>query len=215
MFDQEIELKKLWNGLQSSVDWWFYGMIVLGGINLVVAVYLVWSVLSIPDFFTKYQLTPSTSLVRKAQNLQDVPPLEKIEITLEGERESMPSRYAQLHEESLFVPFGQRGRGASVDEAPKTDKDTEPEKTLPRIEEFEIVGRVTGQGTNRVSMVKRIDDGKTFVAREGKHLKETDVKVVTVTDTMVRLKRPQHRPTSFQFRTDEIKSRIRDAIRIQ
>lgn len=215
MLDREIDFKELWNWLQSSVDWWFYSIVILAGFNVLLALYLVWSFKASSDFFTKYQLTPSTTLVQKAQNLQDVPDQEEIEIETGEKQRSIPSRYAQLHEENLFVPFGQRHQEVPVKEEPDDDVDTQPKETLPRIEGFEIVGRITGQGTNRVSMVKRTDDGKTFVAREGEYLEETDVKVVTVTDTMVRLNRPEHRPTSFQFRTDEIQGRIRDAVRIQ
>jgi Tfp pilus assembly protein PilP len=215
MFDREIDPKELWNWLRSSVDWWFYGMVTLASLNLILAVYLVWSFVTAPDFFMKYQLTPSASLVQKAQNLQEVPSPEEIETEPVEKQQSIPSRYGQLHKENLFVPFDQRGEEVLAEEPSETDEDTQPEETLPRIEGFEIVGRITGQGSNQVSMVKRTDDGKTFVAREGEYLKETDVKVVTVTDTMVRLNRPQHRATRYQFRTDEIEGRIRDAIRIR
>jgi hypothetical protein len=214
MFNREIDLEELWEWLRHDLDWWFYGMVVLAGINLVFGAYLVWSFLATPDFFTKYQLAPSSSLVQKAQNLQEVPALDEIDVERDRQQGSIPTRYADLHEDNIFVPLGQRAKEVPASTTP-SDTEPKPEQTLPRIEGFEIVGRITGQGMNRVSMVKRTDDGKTFVAREGEYLKETDVKVVTVTDTVVRLNRPDHRPTSFQFRTDAIKGRIRDAIRIQ
>jgi Tfp pilus assembly protein PilP len=211
--NQELDLQKIWRQVRSyavGVDWLFFGMIALVGVNILFGLYFAWTVFTQPDFFTKYELSPSQSIVQRAKQLEPVPPMEEIQIEQPARSNDLPTRYVKLSQSSLFAPVGVRLRAEEPTEA-----DTSPDpKQLPPIEGYQIVGRISGQGKDKVSMLKRISDGKTFIAREGEYLQDTDIKVTTVTDTVVMLRQPSHKPTSFRFKTDRIEQNIKGNIRL-
>ena len=136
--------------------------------------------------------------------------MEQLEADTPSSGGSLPTRYVGLGEGTLFVPLEARLREGPAE----TTGDTGPEKTLPRIQGYEIVGRITGQAGDRVSILKRTKDGRTFVAREGEFLEDTDIRVALVSDTLVMLKKPEHRATRFQFETDRMQENIQNSIRL-
>lgn len=210
MLDREIDLREWLEWFRHSVDWLFFGMVGLAVLNVLFGVYLAWTILMTPAFFDRYELARSSTIVEQASGLEEVPPLEELEADTPSSGGSLPTRYVELGKGTLFVPLEARLKG--VPEG--TSDDTAPEKTLPRIEGYEVVGRITGQAGDRVSILKRTEDGRTFVAREGEFLEDTDIKVATVSDTLVMLKQPEHRPTRFQFETDRMQQNIQNSIRL-
>lgn len=209
--NQEIDFQAIWNSLTTSVDWLLYGIVFLVGLNVVFGIYFGWTVLTQPDFFTRYSLSRSSNLVQQAQQLEPVPSMEEIDVNPPEKQGELPTRYVELRSTNLFTPMGRRSSAI----AKKTTGGTKPaqkKKELPKIEGYQIVGRIAGQASKRVSMLKRVDDGKTFIAREGEFLDNTDIKVAKISDTVVLLKQPSHKPTRFQFTTDEIEERLRQGI---
>lgn len=211
--NQEIDFKEIWNWLNNSVDWLFYGIVILFASNLLFGMYFAWTVYAQPEFFKKYKLNRSSQFVKQAKNLKSVPPMEEIKVSPPSKEGSLPDKYVKLKSGNLFLPLRAR-----ITEQPikKVKADTEGKsksRTLPEIEGFSIVGRINGQGkSGKASMLKRKEDGKTFVAEQGEFLEDTDIKVASVTDTMVRLNQPNHQPTNLQFKTDQIEEKIRKQI---
>lgn len=204
--DQEIDLYEIWHSINESVDWLLSGFFALLAINGLFLAYFAWSVMMQPGFFQKYQLAKSDRFVAKAKSLEEVPSLEELEVEPPDVESRLPQRYVELKDSKIFLPLGSRG----IQSATQIAESKETEKQLPKIEGYQIVGRIAGSSEGSVSVLKRTEDGRTFIAEEGERLnKQSDIKVDAVTDTMVRLKQPQHRPTVFQFSTDEIKEGIR------
>lgn len=202
--DTEIDLTEIWHWVNENVEWLMLGVFGLLFLNVVFLLYFAWSIMASPGFFEKYNLAKSGSFVAKAKSLQEVPDMNDLEVEPPRIRETMPQRFVELKETTMFVPLGERQSQVSTEVASRG------QQKLPQIKGYEIVGRIAGEGKNRVSVLKRTKDGRTFIAKEGEHLnKQSDIKVRTVTDTMVLLTQPQHRPTTFQFATDEIKEDIR------
>lgn len=204
--DQEIDLSELWHTINESVDWLLGGIFALLALNALFMLYFAWTVVSEPNFFDKYSLTESDRFVAKAKSLEEVPSLEELEVEPPEVDSRLPQRYVDLKETKIFMPLGNRQLQSETTLA----KSGKKQRQLPKIEGYEIVGRIAGGGGGSVSVLKRTEDGRTFIAKEGERLnKQSDIKVENVTDTMVRLTQPQHRPTVFQFSTDEIKEGIR------
>lgn len=210
MLDQEIDFRQIRDWFRNSVDWLFYGMAVLAALNGLFGIYLAWTIFMTPEFYERYELVRSSTIVNQASDMEEVPDLEEIEADTPSSGGSLPTRYVELHQETLFVPLEAR-----LQDVPEgTSEDTGAREVLPRIEGYEVVGRITGQAGDRVSILKRTEDGRTFVAREGEYLEDTDIKVATVSDTLVMLRKPDHRPTQFQFETDRMQQNIQNSIRL-
>lgn len=203
--NQEIDLRELWYWINDNVDWLLAGVFALVVLNGLFFLYFAWTIMTEPSFFEKYKVAKSASFVAKAKSLKEVPEMEELEVEPPQIRREMPQRYVDLKQTKMFIPIGQRTTQSTVKVAKTTRK-----KQLPKIEGYEVVGRIAGNGSGGVSVLKRTRDGRTFIAKEGERLnKQTDIKVKAVTDTMVVLTQPRHRPTTFQFATDEIKEGIR------
>lgn len=209
--DQEIDFRELWNRINESVDWLLASLIGLLVLNALFGSYLIWAVMFQADFYKKYDIGPSDKYESINKNLAEPTSMEEIDVEPPSTGGALPPRYDQLKTTSLFVPLG--GRVSQVAQSDTVTEDKQ--KKLPKIQGYTIIGRITGQGDDQAGMLKRIDDGKTFVVREGEYLENTDIKVKNVTDTVVQLSQPEHRPTSFQFKTDQIKERIRRQIKFQ
>ncbi|MFB6346143.1 MAG: hypothetical protein ABEK50_10265 [bacterium] len=204
--NQDIDLTELWEWINHSVDWLMAGVFVLIGVNVLFLLFFIYSVVFQPSFYERYDVRKSSQFVQKANNLSEVPDIEDIKVEPPSVNETLPDRYAKLRDTNMFVPLGQRQLASPE----KPEKKRKPEnRTLPQIEGYELIGRIS-EGTHKLSLVRRIKDGRTFIAREGEYLsKQTDIKVKTVTDTMVVLTQPQHQPTQFRFTMDEIKEGIK------
>lgn len=210
MLDQEIDFRKIRDWFRNSVDWLFYGMVGLAALNGLFGLYLAWTIFMTPGFYDRYELVRSSAIVNQASGLEEIPSMEEIEADTPSSAGSLPTRYVELRRETLFVPLEAR-----LQDVPEgASEDTGTREVLPRIEGYEVVGRITGQGDARVSILERTEDGRTFVAREGEYLEDTDIKVATVSDTLVMLRKPEHRPTQFQFETDRMQQNIQNSIRL-
>lgn len=205
--NREIDFKEIWDWITTSADWLLYGIVALSSLNVLFGLYFAWSIMTQSDFFSKYNLNKSQQFVQQAEQLEPVPAMDEIDVPTPESQKSLPTRYVKLRKTNLFTPLGYRAVAQPV------PADTEPkQKELPSIKGYQIVGRISGQGEERVSMLRRTDDGKTFVAREGEFLADTDIKVARVSDTVVLLKQPAHKPTRFQFKTDQIEQRLKEGI---
>ncbi len=210
--DREIDLKAIWETLTTSVDWLLCGIVFLVSLNVLFGFYFAWTVMAQPNFFTKYNVGRSRTFVLQAKQLGTVPKMEEIEVPPPEQSKPLPARYAKLRSTNLFTPLGDRSGAVTTR---LVDTRTKRKKKLPKIEGYQIMGRVSGEAIDRVSILNRLSDGNTFVAREGEYLKNTEIKVSKISDTRVLLEQPGHRPTPLRFTTDEIQQRLRQVITLR
>lgn len=208
--DFEIDFQAAWSWV-TSVDWLWAGIVLLLALNVLLGSYFAWVVLTGPSFFEKYNLSRSAPIVRQAQNLEDVPSMDQIKVETPSRDTPVPQKYTNLESNNLFMPADARSEVGPERESGENGF----RKELPAIKGYEIVGRVSAQRGDDKSMIRRKNDGKTFVASEGEYIGNSDIKVTTVTDTLVKLSQPKHRTTTLQFKSDQIEERMRKYIHLQ
>ena len=215
-----MDINEIWTAIDSWVDWFLAGIFVLLLFNLFLPLYLGWAYISQQQFHQKYNLQPSSLFIQQSTILEELPSMDDIEIPESEARGELPQRYVQLQSTDLFVPAGSAELGKLAETAEKQDTAVQEVRQKPRIDGFEIVGRIFGQGDAKASILRKMDteeaeNMRTFVAREGDYLENTDIRVITISDTMVQLTSPKHRVTTLQFDVDQISQRIRESIEIR
>lgn len=213
-----MDIAETWETIDSRVDWYLFGIVSLLILNILLPLYIGWEYLNQQDFYTKHNLQESEIFVEKAKMLEDLPTMDDIEISPPEGLQDLPERFVALKSTDLFLPPGGQNIGAPV---AGEDGDTEPQqRQLPRVSGYEVVGRITGKGDVKASVIRKMGgEGEetvtTYIAREGEYLENTDVKVVNISDTMVQLTKPEHRVTDLQFEIDKISEKIRQSIQLQ
>lgn len=226
-----MDIYETWETIDSKVDWFLTGIISLLLLNLLVPVYVGWEYMNLQSFHDKFNLQESDIFVEKAKMLEDLPSMDDIEVEPHQAKDELPEGFAALQESTMFLPAGSTDIGElqTVQTGGGTEAEGEGEQTEPReppITGYEIVGRITGKGELKASVIRKLSsesDGggaeesaqPTFIAREGEYLQNSDVKVVDISDTSVQLDMPGHRVTTFQFEIDKISQKIRQSITLQ
>lgn len=215
-----MEINQIWEAIDSSIDWFLSGIVVLVLFNLLLPLYVSWIYLSQQEFHQKHKLQPSSLFIRQSKMLGELPRMDNIDTPEPEGRRKLPQRYAQLQSTDLFIPIGSAELGELAETDEERDPSEQPVPQKPRVDGFEIVGRIFGKGDAKASILRRMggDGGenvRTFVAREGDFLENTDIRVITISDTMVQLTSPKHRVTTLQFDVDQISRRIRESIEIR
>lgn len=202
-----MEIGELWEILEGRINWFFAGLGILVLLNLIFTTLLVLIFWGGKDFFTRNNLQPTSLIMAKQNKLEEIPDMDEIKISKKETRSPFPERYADLKESDLFVPPSERDNQKIVKE-----NSEKKERRKPPIEGFEMVGRIYGKSDEKVTVLRNSSSGKTYVAREGEYLENTDIVVEEITARLVRLNQPDHRSTTFRFKTDEISKQIKEFV---
>jgi len=216
-----MEIGEIWKTIDSRIDWFLAGTIGLLLCNLLLPLYVGWTYISQEKFHRKHNLQPSTLFIEQSKMLEDLPTMDDIEISEPEGRRELPQQYVQLQSTDLFIAPGSAELGELVESGGQEDtSNVQQVQQKPRVDGFEIVGRIFGKGDAKASILRKMggDGGEnvtTYVAREGDYLENTDIRVITISDTMVQLNSPEHRVTTLQFDVDQISQRIRESIKLR
>lgn len=214
-----MEIGEIWDRIDFRVDWFLAGIITLILLDLLIPLYMGWVYMTLEDFHQKYQLQPSEIFVQQAKKLENLPTMDDVEIPEPEGLKSLPKQYTRLQSTDLFLPPDATNIGP-LNEG-QGGGDTSPQVVQkPPIEGYQIIGRIFGRGESKASILRKTGGegaktSTTYVAKEGEYLENTDIRVVTISDTMVQLTSPEHRVTTFQFEVDKVSERIRDSIQIR
>lgn len=214
-----MDIQQIWETINQRVDWLWAGILSLLIGSLVVGGYGAMFYLNKEDVLDKHGLGGLRSLEVDENVLEDLPDLDEIEVEPPSEAEEFPERYAELKGTDLFIPLAGRGVSESKlaelpgEQSGSDTEDVDKKPTLPPIEGFEITGRILGDEDEvKIGLLKRTEDDRMFIAREGEYLEGTEIQVKNISDTTIRLAKPQHRETEFQFDVDRMSQQIKEQI---
>ncbi len=208
-----MDFADLWETVNENVDWLIAAVIALFVIDVVLGGYLFYVYTSRRNFHKKHDIRKTGGYEEQKKKLRNLPSLAEIEVEPPEETKAFPERYTELEGTDLFVSLAERmksGPGPAKPQKLSADKsDTQQKRVLPPITGFEVMGRIVGKEDTGIGVIKDVEKGKTYVAREGDYLKDTEIRVVAISDTEIRLKKPEHQVTSLQFKMDQMSEEIR------
>ncbi len=214
-----MDLQKTWQNINQRVDWLLAGIIALIIGTLGVGGFSLYFYLTAEDPLEKHGLQTVAEFEIDEEVLEELPDLDEIEIEPPPEAEELPERFVELKGTDLFLPLtARRIPDEFLVEPPGVDPDDpdapeDPEPRLPPIDGFEITGRIVGDEEEiKIGFLKRREDNRMFIAREGEYLKGTEIRVENISDTAIQLAKPEHEETEFQFDIDRMSQQIKDQI---
>ncbi len=219
-----MDIQQMWEEIDQRVDWLLAGAIALVVGNLLLGGYVVYFYFTEEEVLQKHGIAAVEQVEVDEDVLADLPELDEIEVEPPPEAEDLPERFVELKGTDLFLPLtARRLPDEMLAEIPEEDPDDpvdpddpeapdEPEP-LPPITGFEITGRIIGDEEDvRIGILKRTEDNRMFIAREGEFLEGTEIRVKNITDTSISLAKPEHEETDFQFDKDRMTQQIREQI---
>ncbi len=213
-----MDFQELWEQINNRVDWFIAGIIALLLANIAVAFMLVGVYLTEEDFYQTHNLTPVGDIQEQMAILDRIPDFEDIEIPEHQKAGELPERYAELQGSELFIPLAQRRQTLEMIQEPVMNGEGETVDVKPRqplIAGFRIVGRVIDKNRDiKIGMLKREEDSSIFIAREGEYLEGTEIKVVDIADTVIKIDKPEHRVTKLQFDVDKMHQELKQFIKL-
>ncbi|MFP4687116.1 MAG: hypothetical protein ACLFN5_03300 [bacterium] len=212
-----MDLQEIWEQIDNRVDWFIAGIIALFVANIAAIFILAGIYLKEEDFFQQHNLQPTGDIEEQLAILEKIPELEEIDIPEHEEAGDLPEKFVELHGSELFIPLPQRDRTPDILEEPVMGDDGETTEIVrrdPLVEGYQIVGRVIDQDKEiKIGMLKKEEDGSIFIAREGEYLDGTDIQILDISDTIIRIDRPEHRVTELQFDVDKMSQEIEQFIK--
>lgn len=210
-----MDFGEIWQTIDERVDWLIAGIIFLLVANLCSGGYLFYIYSSQQDFHQQYNIPRTGGYEEEKKQLQNMPSMAEIEIEPPEETKPFPERYAELEGTDLFVSMAERMKEVpqqKPQQAKGDGSDTQQKKVLPPVTGFEIMGRIVGKSDTGISVIRNKEKDKTYVAREGQYLEDTEIKVIAISDTKVQLKKPEHKVTTLRFEVDEMSEEISEYI---